>query len=410
MSYIIGKKDFLSPWFILCFMFLTCLLVTLFNMSNWDVNYTYKGTIYLVVGIGSWGIGSIIAKGCHMHVKVCDKHICCLHCKQYPAEWVGCISVILLALYWYKMMHFSGGYINVFKVLRVIYDKTVEGNSLGFITNQIFIINGTLAYISIYQILKKRPNKKKLLVYILPIGCYGLCMLISTDRNTFLRFFIYTGCLFVLKSREKIKKNVNIKIIKKTVPLVMIGVIAFFLMGKAKNYQSNFGRAISIYCGSGIYAFNLLVSSWGKKTHLYGMSTFYTVFEILKKFGVPFGDLSQYRFENFISYTAKGGEYFSTNVYTALKRYFEDFGVGGIIIIPMITGFIYELFYKYVKRSEKDLPKIYYAMLIYPVVYYPIMEQLCTRLHLGTVYEVVWMYIMFNIFCRNSNKKKVIQL
>ena len=107
-------------------------------------------------------------------------------------------------------------------------------------------------------------------------------------------------------------------------------------------------------------------------------------------------------YEKFIEYASTNGYYFSTNVYTALKRYFEDFGMWGIVFIPLISGFCYDIFYRYINKSEKDLSKIFYAMLIYPIIYYPIMEQMFTRMHLGTVYEIMWMYVLFNILCKNS--------
>ena len=74
----------------------------------------------------------------------------------------------------------------------------------------------------------------------------------------------------------------------------------------------------------------------------------------------------------------------------------------GIVFIPLISGFCYDIFYRYINKSEKDLSKIFYAMFIYPIIYYPIMEQMFTRMHLGTVYEIMWMYVLFNILCKNS--------
>ena len=67
-------------------------------------------------------------------------------------------------------------------------------------------------------------------------------MIISTDRNTFIRCFIYTFCIFILLYRPTQKSNINFKIVKKAIPFISLGIVAFFLLGKSKNYQSDFGN------------------------------------------------------------------------------------------------------------------------------------------------------------------------
>ena len=401
ISYIVGNRDILSPWFILCFMFFFCLIVTLVNVYNWDTHYSFEGIWCLIIGIGSWGIGSIVAK----KIQLKEKNITLkmstrkISIKKYPTITVMLVSNILTIIYIYKMTQFAGT-INILKNLRIVYDKTITGASIGFIGNQVFIILQVLAYISIYILLKKKRCKK--IFVLVPILEYCICMIISTDRNTFIRCFIYTFCIFILLYRPTQKSNINFKIVKKAIPFISLGIVAFFLLGKSKNYQSNFGRAISIYTGSGLYAFTLFVQQFNTTEMTYGFSTFYTIFGVFQKIGIPFKELSGYRFEKFIEYASTNGYYFSTNVYTALKRYFEDFGMWGIVFIPLISGFCYDIFYRYINKSEKDLSKIFYAMLIYPIIYYPIMEQMFTRMHLGTVYEIMWMYVLFNILCKNS--------
>ena len=90
------------------------------------------------------------------------------------------------------MTQFAGT-INILKNLRIVYDKTITGASIGFIGNQVFIILQVLAYISIYMLLKKKRCQK--IFVLVPILEYCICMIISTDRNTFIRCFIYTFCI-----------------------------------------------------------------------------------------------------------------------------------------------------------------------------------------------------------------------
>lgn len=64
-------------------------------------------------------------------------------------------------------------------------------------------------------------------------------------------------------------------------------------------------------------------------------------------------------------------------------------------------------FYCILRRKKSDLVEIYYAMLINPIVYFPITEQLFTRMHLGSVYEICWMYILYHIFINQQESLEV---
>ena len=129
------------------------------------------------------------------------------------------------------MTQFAGT-INILKNLRIVYDKTITGASIGFIGNQVFIILQVLAYISIYILLKKKRCKK--IFVLVPILEYCICMIISTDRNTFIRCFIYTFCIFILLYRPTQKSNINFKIVKKAIPFISLGIVAFFCWAKAR--------------------------------------------------------------------------------------------------------------------------------------------------------------------------------
>ena len=103
ISYIVGNRDILSPWFILCFMFFFCLIVTLVNVYNWDTHYSFEGIWCLIIGIGSWGIGSIVAK----KIQLKEKNITLkmstrkISIKKYPAITVMFVSNILTIIYIY---------------------------------------------------------------------------------------------------------------------------------------------------------------------------------------------------------------------------------------------------------------------------------------------------------------------
>ena len=111
----------------------------------------------------------------------------------------------------------------------------------------------------------------------------------------------YTFCIFILLYRPTQKSNINFKIVKKAIPFISLGIVAFFLLGKSKNYQSDFGRAISIYTGSGLYAFTLFVQQFNTKEMTYGFSTFYTIYGVLQKIGIPFKNFQGIDLKNLLN-------------------------------------------------------------------------------------------------------------
>ena len=213
-------------------------------------------------------------------------------------------------------------------------------------------------------------------------------------------------CIWVLVYKETHnKKNVNLKIVIHAVVILTVIVVLFFIMGKAKQYKSDFFRMVSIYAGSGLNDFNLWIKDFDG-TLMLGQSTFTTFLDsfgsVLNIFGIHL-DSTVSQFDPFIEYTSPNGYFYSSNIYTSLRPYVEDFGYLGAIIIPFLVGMFYQwLFNKTIKKSF-GFAWIIYAMLIYSIIYFPIGEQLFRRFHLGLVYEIFWaMAVYWFVFKRKK--------
>ena len=155
---------------------------------------------------------------------------------------------------------------------------------------------------------------------------------------------------------------------------------------------------IDRYGGSGLYVFNIWVVDF-EEPLLYGQSTFS---EFIKVFNSIFGhigltlpDAQVDRFDAFIEFESSNGYVFSSNIYTALKPYVEDFGFFGVILFPFAIGMLYQKLYMRMRKSKYGYNWVLYCMLIYPIVFFPILEQLIRRFHLGFIYEVVWLTLVY---------------
>ena len=68
-------------------------------------------------------------------------------------------------------------------------------------------------------------------------------------------------------------------------------------------------------------------------------------------------------------------------------------------------GILYELLFSNSKKKSYGFSWVLYCLLIYPIVFFPIAEQLFRRLHLGMLYEIGWVAIAYFFAFRRKKKK-----
>ncbi|MCM1438260.1 MAG: oligosaccharide repeat unit polymerase [Roseburia sp.] len=409
ISYFFGKRSFVSPWFLLCLIFLVTFSLLLLNYNNWNINICWQFTLYVVSAIVAFGLGCCLVN--YLSKSLIIKPNCDKNCSKvdylgrviktkYPVN-LFLIATILLALFYIiKILSDAGAGGSFTDKLRRIYEKGNE-YSPGFVFNQCREIITAIAYLNTFRLLIRFYSKSDSVSFLklcIPIFVFLIVVLISTERNFFLRYAIYFLCVWVLVYKETHdKKNINLKIFVHAVVILAVVVVLFFIMGKAKQYKSDFFRMVSIYAGSGLNDFNLWIKDYDGSLML-GQSTF-TTFNgsfgsILKIFGIRLeGTVSQ--FDPFIEYVSPNGYYYSSNIYTSLKPYVEDFGYFGVTIIPFLVGMFYQWLFNKTEKKSFSFAWIIYGMLIYSIIYFPIGEQLFRRFHLGLVYEVFWAMIIY---------------
>ncbi|MCI8613322.1 MAG: oligosaccharide repeat unit polymerase [Clostridia bacterium] len=405
-----GKRDLLSPWFLLCLAVSASFFIVLLNYRNWEVQINLKFILYVSSALLAWGVGSTAV--CLLRPKTIENASYCEIRlpiklspikKRYPQNILLVISVGLVVLYSWRMLSSVSGVPGLTAKLRQIYENIVNnGYSPGFIFNQALEIVVAIAYVNTFRLFQRIFSGKdgvSIIKIVIPILMLFIVVLVSTDRNIFLRYAFYAICLFVLFFRENYKKkNANAKIVQVVVVLLLIMMLIFFIMGKMKQYQSNILKSLGIYGGSGLYDFNLWIEEFDGEL-MYGASTFSTFLNslstILKPLGITLNFPQVDKFDPFIEFVAPNGYIYSSNIYTALKPYVEDFGYFGVILFPCIMGAFYQWLYLKVKNSKYGYAWIIYCMLIYPIIYFIIGEQLFRRFHLGFLYELFWISIVF---------------
>lgn len=427
-AYLFGKRDLLSPWFLLCLAMLTSYLIVLLNYNNWEVKINGKFVLYITTALISFGIGAFVVKKFASKKLVADTVTGRVQLKKelpqksYPEMFFIIVSVMAAGLYCFKLLSDVGGIGSINERIRHIYESVVGGYSPGFIFNQCLEIIVAVCYINTYRLFQEiysRCRAFSIIKLFIPIIVFIIAVMISSDRNIFLRFAIYFICLFVLFFRENTKKkNVNKGIVFKVTLLLLLLVIIFFLLGKSKQYSSSILRSLSIYGGSGLYDFNLWIVDFNEPL-LYGQNTFSETIKVFNsifgKIGLTLPDAQIDRFDEFIEYRSSNGYIYSSNIYSAIRPYVEDFGYFGVILFPFAIGMLYQKLFIRMKRNKYGHNWILYCMLIYPIVFFPILEQLFRRFHLGFIYEIAWVAIVYffaygKIKINVNEKRETIQL
>ena len=195
------------------------------------------------------------------------------------------------------------------------------------------------------------------------------------------------------KGREMIAGR---RLIKKLCIIVGGAFGVLYIMGLSKQYTASFTDMISIYAGSGLYNFNLYLETFDASNLAGGSVTFSSLNNVLNAVGLMGDNYIPLAWnDDFINIYTSSGLWYSSNVYSALKPYVQDFGYLGVVIFPLFLGVLYETIYIFAKRVNYNLIWIIYATISYPLVYFSILEQFFKRLHMGSIYELFWIIVVY---------------
>ena len=398
-----GKRDFTSPSFFLALVFMASFTVVVYNVKNWDIEihgYYWSTTIAILCAIIPFAIGTMLIAplsgrntvnevGVHPQIEQ--------RSRNYPYIFFCLLSIILFALFLrFKIRNFSLS--SLLNFTTALHDNYTEGKEYGFFTSQILEALVGIAYISFHRVMVEKFYLKRKIKKILfiPILLFLFGSLLYTDRNIFLRFAIFSLATFVMSFNwTGITAKKNRQLIIKVVIAVLAIAVVFWMYGRLKQYTSNFERMIGIYAGSGIYGFNLWLKDFNHNFSNGGLM-FSSFIRTLGVFGIGNGtDYSQYF--DLMAYRSRNGYVFATNIFSALRIYYQDFGYIGIIVVSFIMGILFEKLYQAAIRRKYGFWWLFYCAHIYHILYFPIQEQFLLRFHLGLIYEVFWLWFFYYI-------------
>ncbi|MEC1771909.1 O-antigen polymerase [Schinkia azotoformans] len=424
ISFVIYNRDILSPTVIAYSMFCLSTLIAVLMAKEWELVLSPITVITIFIGLFFFGLGEFTVRWAlnrkYGAIKIPfetnnsntnNKELLILF------RYTFLISIGMLAfliVYFKKIYAISllGG--NEFGYHGMLeYSRTVmlqQGVTPGTLLNQIFKVCKAIAYVYLFAILYNKIylNIKKLRIsYYIPIILFLITALLSTSRTHFTQFTVYAlivGFILYYKKYAHISIR-NKKIIKAGITGVILFLTLFSILGYSTGRTQSFGAlyGVAYYIGGSIPALDNYLNNPPSESGYFGSETLYIYYNSLNSY-LNF-DAPSFR----VNLETINGSNIASNVYTAFRRYIQDYGYIGMCIIVYILGVIYSIAYQSIKLKNKvGFSLIMYAYFFYPIVEFVIEERFFIDIiSISTIIEIISMYGFYNLLVRKSCEKNI---
>lgn len=414
-AYLINQKDILSPWVITTGMFLVSTFFAILNIDNWNFRLSPLTVCVILAGVFAFGIGEMLITSMF---------------EKYPAVKVKCNKEIeyFNIPYWILIFIISGMIAGLGVMIKQTYEMSLRagntegilamleyarrlyiqpGNTIGRASIHISLIGKAVSAVFLYFFinnLKSDKHKKKDFFYLIPVVLYLGMAALGTGRTFMIEFLGMCVIFYFFIESRKIGwgKFPILRVFAIAVAALCIFFIFFFLFGyvTGKSQGTKLFDMISVYTGMSIPSFDHWLNKAKDISVVFGEETLYGVTSVLRRLGLT--NLKEtVRHLEFVDFGSSTG-----NVYTCLRRYINDYGYIGMILIQTAVGAFYSLFYNNLKRGRAfGILLIFYGILAYPLFMQSI-DELILSSYLSTSYLYLTVYILlvYGILTKVSRK------
>ncbi len=215
--------------------------------------------------------------------------------------------------------------------------------------------------------------------YLLPPVLYVAQRLLESNRGAIIDYVIAIMVMYFILWNRKYswKKQVAGRTLLRIAGIAVAGLIIFYysaaLIGRINT--KGIWDYITYYCGGSIECFNRYLGNRPKPSSIFGEETFYHLIVNLDSLGITHFNLQQLESGHFMF--QYHNDIMIGNIYTAYRRWMQDFGVLGTVLLQSIMAAFFSGFYYLIRvRAEQgkmtDLAVIVYSYLAYCIVLHPI--------------------------------------
>ena len=426
IAYIFANRTVLSPWVIGCAMFLVSTVFAMLNVNKWQFTLQPVTVIIILAALACLGAGEMLVTGLFQRFRwkrtntdrsavqsgsVLSGRAMPIYVPLAAVVTVALVMCLMLVYYYKETYAFSlaggnpGGtelmlkYAREAKLSRLAVPGRIYGH-VGFLTK-------ALGYIFLYAFVYNTVLfgwKLRWLPLLIPVALYIPFILLSTGRTDFIYVTVVVmmvGCYLYLQ-----KNAWHYRCTFKILLLAVIALAAFFLVfvlsglltGKV-NF-SNAYNSISFYTGLSIPSLDYWIQNPLPDTPYIGNHTLIPMYSTLRTLGFDLPDL--YAPYEFVQFNGTSG-----NVYTAIRRYMEDFTVVGMLGLFFLLGALYSFLFNWMKnRNSNGFLLLVYAAYCYPIFELSIEERFFMNVFsTGSVYLFVYLGVLYYLFVAYPRKR-----
>jgi oligosaccharide repeat unit polymerase len=423
MAFLLSGRDILSPWVVSICMFILSVLVVVFNYNYWKEDISAVTVLIIIIALLSFGFGELFSKTVLFNCKRKKSTINQVKLLKGNKEisisnkWIMVAIIFIIAVTYFhfefkKSIAMAAGYSGGLDTL-LFYARHAQFNpeinsdssvllSLGLTYSRVLTYFFIFLFLYNTVFLKFRINYLK---YLCPVFLNVGNLLLTTGRTEFINLITVSLILFFifLKQKHNWISKVNTRILIYGIIGIVLFLIIFRLSGflTGKSERLTLWDNFSLYIGASIVALDKYISNPPSDT-FFGKESFYAIYHIFRKLGfeIPYYQVPL----EFVSW-----KNVNVNIYTAFRRYIQDFSVVGMVYIQFFLGAFYGAFYQYIKiKNRVSLEVIIYAMVFYPIVQIALEERFFINvISVSGIYNIISMFLVWHLFKKGLEKQSV---
>lgn len=412
-TYYFFQKNVLNPSFVLCGTFLVSLFFSILNSQKWGFILLSETYLIITFSLASFIIAGIFAY--MIPIKNTKRDIIIFQHFLSGKLLILMNIVLLLGLYKYyrETRELSFMVHNLDRDYSLLYYARMaklQFYDISRMSNLFFKISQAFSYISLIIFFRNIVDKKNSfynLIFISPVFIYLIYCILSTGRTEIIYLTVYSINIYFIFLYKK--NNYSSKINKKIIFYIFISFLIFIILftligsmrGQLISKEGTYDR-LSIYIGGSIPALNNYIKNGIIfPTEILGQNTFFGIYRILGKINTTIPQL--YAPLPFIVF--KNGH--STNVYTGIVRYYNDFGFFITLIIMFFLGFFYNIFFRIACKKNSLFIIMMYSIFSYPIFEMVIEERFFMNLFPLNFFKYLFFFSIFYYILLYRKRKMV---
>ena len=415
LSYRLCNREILSPGFFCVMMYLFGTVILFFKRNEWSVQIQVDTILIIFIFLFSILVGDLIVTAIAQKRRLRCVAVDTIYLKFSRVLLTLMILVQLITLLVYfretiriaSAVGWSGNLLTLLQYARIA--KNVYGMYVSSIAQYLSYVCEAVNYVCLFIFINNvyicKTKIKQEIYYLFPTFLYAGVAILTTGRTLLLRIFMFLVVVFILQ-QYKNSNGKHMKVSKTANSILLIIVFAAIIFFKAgsftgKSIDRNFTDYIAVYTSSGLAALNEYMKNPIRNTDtIWGGHTLFGMYTILRKFIKSIPILSS----PLEMLKLPGGQ--TTNIYTPIRRYFQDFGYIGVIIIGALIGSIYKIAYNQMKLTSDPFKILLIGYMFFPLIEIAIEERIfLDLLTLKTAVVILAMCFLYFVCCKKGDRE-----